>query len=103
MVRVVLEEEVFPRFRMRPGLPYALTSLLRYTIIFVRFILAVLILGINLARGTILAGACGLGVRFGLQNVGNNFASGLIVLFERPGRVGDAVQIGDVQGEVRRI
>jgi len=103
MVRVVLEEEVFPRFRLRPGLPYALTSLLRYAIIFVGFILAVLVLGINLDRVTILGGAFGIGVGFGLQNVVNNFVSGLIVLFERPVRVGDAVQIGDVQGEVRRI
>jgi small-conductance mechanosensitive channel len=103
MVRVVLEEEVFPRFRLRPGLPYAMTSLLRYAIIFIGFILAVLILGINLDRVTILGGAFGIGVGFGLQNVVNNFVSGLIVLFERPVRVGDAVQIGDVQGEVRRI
>ena len=103
IVRVVLEEEVFPRFRMRPGLPYALTSLLRYAIIFVGFILAVLVLGINLDRVTILGGAFGIGVGFGLQNVVNNFVSGLIVLFERPVRVGDAVQIGDVLGEVRRI
>ena len=103
MVRVVLEEEVFPRFRLRPGLPYAMTSLLRYAIIFVGFILAVLVLGVNLDRVTVLGGAFGIGVGFGLQNVVNNFVSGLIVLFERPVRVGDAVQIGDVQGEVRRI
>jgi small-conductance mechanosensitive channel len=80
-----------------------MTSLLRYAIIFVGFILAVLVLGVNLDRVTVLGGAFGIGVGFGLQNVVNNFVSGLIVLFERPVRVGDAVQIGDVQGEVRRI
>jgi small-conductance mechanosensitive channel len=103
IVRVVLEEEVFPRARLRPGLPYALTSLLRYAIIFVGFILAIAVLGVNVDRLTVLGGAFGIGVGFGLQNVVNNFVSGLIVLFERPVRVGDAVQIGDVQGEVRRI
>jgi potassium-dependent mechanosensitive channel len=103
IVRVVLEEEVFPRARLRPGLPYALTSLLRYAIIFVGFILAIAVLGVNVDRITVLGGAFGIGVGFGLQNVVNNFVSGLIVLFERPVRVGDAVQIGDVQGEVRRI
>jgi potassium efflux system protein len=103
IVRVVLEEEVFPRARLRPGLPYALTSLFRYAIIFVGFILAIAVLGVNFDRITVLGGAFGIGVGFGLQNVVNNFVSGLIVLFERPVRVGDAVQIGDIQGEVRRI
>jgi potassium-dependent mechanosensitive channel len=103
IVRVVLEEEVFPRARLRPGLPYALTSLLRYAIICIGFVLALAVLGLNFDRITVLGGAFGIGVGFGLQNVVNNFVSGLIVLFERPVRVGDAVQIGDVQGEVRRI
>jgi len=103
IVRVVLEEEVFPRARLRPGLPYALTSLMRYTIICLGFILAIAVLGVNFDRITVLGGAFGIGVGFGLQNVVNNFVSGLIVLFERPVRVGDAVQISDVQGEVRRI
>lgn len=103
IVRVVLEEEVFPRARLRPGLPYALTSLFRYAIIFVGFILAIAALGVNVDRITVLGGAFGIGVGFGLQNVVNNFVSGLIILFERPVRVGDAVQISDVQGEVRRI
>ena len=103
LVRFVLEEDVFPRLHLGAGLPYALSSLLRYAIIFVGFIMALLALGVNLDRVTILGGAFGIGVGFGLQNIVNNFVSGLIVLFERPVRVGDAVQIGDVQGEVRRI
>ena len=103
LVRFVLEEDVFPRLSLRPGLPYALSSLVRYAIVFVGFILALLALGVNLDRVTVLGGALGVGVGFGLQNIVNNFVSGLIVLFERPVRVGDAVQIGDVQGEVRRI
>ena len=102
-VRFVLEEDVFPRLPLRAGLPYALTNLLRYTIIFVGFILALLVLGVNLDRITVLGGAFGIGLGFGLQNVVNNFVSGLIVLFERPVRVGDAVKVGDVEGQVRRI
>jgi small-conductance mechanosensitive channel len=103
LVRFVLEEDVFPRLRLRAGLPYALSSFVRYAIVFVGFVLALLALGVNLDRVTILGGAFGVGVGFGLQNIVNNFVSGLIVLFERPVRVGDAVQIGEVQGEVRRI
>jgi small-conductance mechanosensitive channel len=103
VVQFVLTEDVFPRLSLRPGLPYALTSLTKYAIGFVGFLLALLALGVNLDRVTVLGGALGVGVGFGLQNIVNNFVSGLIVLFERPVRVGDAVQIGDVQGEVRRI
>jgi small-conductance mechanosensitive channel len=103
LVRFVLEEDVFPRLQLRAGLPYALSSFVRYAIVFVGFVLALLALGVNLDRVTILGGAFGVGVGFGLQNIVNNFVSGLIVLFERPVRVGDAVQIGEVQGEVRRI
>jgi len=103
LVRFVLDEDVFPRINLRPGLPYALSTFVRYAIVCVGFVLALLVLGVNLDRVTVLGGALGVGVGFGLQNIVNNFVSGLIVLFERPVRVGDAVQIGDVQGEVRRI
>ena len=103
LVQFVLAEDVFPRLDLRPGLPYALLSLVKYAIVSVGFVLALLALGINLNRVTVLGGALGVGVGFGLQNIVSNFVSGLILLFERPVRVGDAVQIGDVQGEVRRI
>src|SRR5437867_10925257 len=103
LIQFVLAEDVFPRMNLRPGLPYALSNLTKYTIVSIGFILALLALGVNLNRVTVLGGALGVGVGFGLQNIVNNFVSGLILLFERPVRVGDAVQIGDVQGEVRRI
>jgi potassium-dependent mechanosensitive channel len=103
LVQFVLAEDVFPRLDLRPGLPYALSRLVKYAIVSVGFVLALLALGINLNRVTVLGGALGIGVGFGLQNIVNNFVSGLILLFERPVRVGDAVQVGEVQGEVRRI
>jgi small-conductance mechanosensitive channel len=103
LIQFVLAEDVFPRLNLRPGLPYALSNLTKYAIVSVGFIVALLALGVNLNRVTVLGGALGVGVGFGLQNIVNNFVSGLILLFERPVRVGDAVQIGDVQGEVRRI
>ena len=103
VIQFVLAEDVFPRLNLRPGLPYALSSLTKYAIVSIGFILALLALGVNLNRVTVLGGALGVGVGFGLQNIVNNFVSGLILLFERPVRVGDAVQIGDIQGEVRRI
>jgi len=102
-LRFVLEEDVFSRRQLAPGASYAISNVLHYAILFLGFLLAMATLGLDLTKLTIIGGAVGVGVGFGLQNVVNNFISGLIVLFERPIRVGDAVQIGDVSGQVRRI
>ena len=102
-IRFVLQEDVFPRVRLAPGLPYAVSTLLHYLILFVGFLLGVAALGLDLNKFTVLGGALGVGIGFGLQGVVNNFVCGLIVLFERPVRVGDSVQVGDVWGDVRRI
>ena len=61
------------------------------------------ILGVPLTQFTVVAGAFSVGLGFGLQNIINNFVSGIILLFERPVKVGDVIQIGDAVGEVRRI
>jgi potassium efflux system protein len=102
-VRAMLEGDVFPRVRLAEGVPLALANLAHYAILVVGFVVALTFLGVDLTKVTILVGAFGVGVGFGLQTVVNNFASGLILLFERPIRVGDVVQVGDVQGEVRHI
>jgi len=103
LIRFVLEEDVYPRLRLSRGLPYIISSLLHYTVLFVGFLLAVSALGVDLNRITILAGAFGVGLGFGLQGLVNNFVSGLIVLFERPIHVGDSIRLGDVIGRVQRI
>jgi len=102
-VRAMLEGDVFPRVRLAEGVPLALANLAHYAILFVGFVVALTFLGVDLTKVTILVGAFGVGMGFGLQTVVNNFASGLILLFERPIRVGDVVQVGDIQGEVRHI
>jgi small-conductance mechanosensitive channel len=56
-----------------------------------------------MSRFTLLAGAFGVGLGFGLQNVVNNFVSGLILIFERPIQVEDVVEVGGIQGRVKRI
>jgi small-conductance mechanosensitive channel len=66
-------------------------------------VLAIGFLGVDMTKMTVLAGAFGVGIGFGLQSVVNNFVSGLILLFERPIELGDSVQIGNLQGVVRRI
>ena len=85
------------------GVSYAVSSLLHYTILFIGFVLGAAALGVNFTQLSILAGALGVGIGFGLQSAVNNFVSGLILLFEQPIHVGDTVEIGDLLGEVRRI
>lgn len=102
-VRFVLEEDVYPRLTLARGVPYAVSTMLNYAILVVGFFLAVAAMGIDMTRFTILAGAFGVGLGFGLQNIFNNFVSGLIVLFERPVKVGDSIQMSEASGIVKRI
>jgi len=102
-IRFALEEDVYPRLPMGRGMPYAISNLLHYVILLLGFLVAVGAMGVNLDRLTILTGAFGVGVGFGLQTIVNNFVSGIILLLERPIQVGDAIQMGDLDGEVRRI
>ncbi|MEO8604972.1 MAG: mechanosensitive ion channel domain-containing protein, partial [bacterium] len=102
-VRFLLEEDVFPRLSMTRGVPYALSNLVHYAVLFIGFLFALAAMGVDLNKFTLLAGAFGVGIGFGLQNIVNNFVSGLIMLFERPVQVGDVVSLANVYGEVRRI
>lgn len=102
-VRFVLREEVYSRIGIQRGASFAVSSLLNYVILALGFVVALGIIGVNFTRVTVLAGAFGVGIGFGLQNVVNDFVSGLILLFERPIHMGDTVEIGDLLGEIRRI
>jgi small-conductance mechanosensitive channel len=102
-VRAVLHTDVFPRVRLAHGVPVALANLSRYAIVLLGFILGLSALGVDLTKVTILIGAIGVGIGFGLQTLVGNFAAGLILLFERPIREGDAIQVGDIQGRVQHI
>jgi small-conductance mechanosensitive channel len=85
------------------GVRQAIGSITRYVVITLGFIIIIQTTGIDLSALTILAGALGVGVGFGLQNITNNFVSGLVILFERPVKVGDRIQVGDITGDVVRI
>jgi small-conductance mechanosensitive channel len=102
-LRFLLEEDVYDRLKLSRGLPYAISAVLHYTILLLGFFIALAALGVDMTKFTILAGAFSVGVGFGLQNVINNFVSGLILLFERPIKVGDVVQVGDAAGSVEKI
>jgi potassium efflux system protein len=102
-LRFVLQEDVYPRIDLAPGLSYAASSLLNYIVIALGFIAGLGVLGVDFKNVSVIAGAFGVGIGFGLQSIVNNFVSGLILLFERPVHVGDTVEVGNLQGTVRRI
>jgi potassium-dependent mechanosensitive channel len=102
-LRFFLKEEVYDRFHLARGSAYAVSTLVHYVVLLVGFYVAIAALGADMTKFAILAGAFGVGIGFGLQNICNNFFSGLILLFERPVQVGDLIQVGDQTGVVRRI
>ena len=102
-LRFILAEDIYPRVDLPPGMPYALSTLLHYAVLLIGFFMALAATGMQLDRFALLAGAFGVGIGFGLQTIVNNFVSGLILLFERPVKVGDVIQVGTYSGEVRHI
>jgi len=80
-----------------------MARLVHYVIVFLGFMLALSVLGLDLTKLTIMLSALGVGIGFGLQGVVNNFVSGIILLFERPVRVGDMVEIGGRWAIIKRI
>jgi small-conductance mechanosensitive channel len=102
-IRFVLEEDIYERFELPSGISYATSKMLNYVILLIGFFVAVSALGYDMTKFTILAGAFGVGLGFGMQNIVNNFVSGLILLFERPVKVGDLIQMSDTTGVVKHI
>jgi potassium-dependent mechanosensitive channel len=102
-VRFALREDVYSRMGIKSGASFAASSLLNYLILALGFVVALGVIGVDLTRVTVLAGALGVGIGFGLQGLVNNLVSGLILLFEHPIHVGDTVEMGDLLGEIRRI
>jgi small-conductance mechanosensitive channel len=96
-------ESVLVRRHIDIGVAQAVGTLLRYAITVVGVIVILQAVGIELSALTVLAGAVGVGLGFGLQNIASNFVSGLIILFERPIKVGDRIEVGGVTGQVRSI
>lgn len=99
----LLEILVLSRMELRQGSSYAITTLLSYIIISVGIIACLATLGVSWNKLQWLVAALGVGLGFGLQEIFANFVSGLIILFERPVRIGDVVTIGNLSGTVNRI
>ncbi len=102
-LRFLLEEDIYRHFQLARGIPQAISAMVHYAVLLSGFFVALGALGVDLNKFTVIAGAFTVGVGFGLQNIINNFVSGLILLFERPIKVGDVIDVSGNVGEVRRI
>jgi small-conductance mechanosensitive channel len=94
---------MYRRRQVEEGVQYALNRLLHYGILALGFFLALDNLGISITGLAALGAIVGVGIGFGLQNIAQNFVSGLILLLERPVKKGDFVEVGDTRGTVREI
>jgi potassium efflux system protein len=103
MVQKLLIDEVLARRRVEPGVRVSIARLVHYVLIFIGFLLALLALGFEFTKLTIILSALGIGIGFGLQSIVNNLVSGLILLFERPVRVGDFIEVGTNWAEIKKI
>jgi len=103
LIKMILIRKVLPRYIKEPGTAKATASIVQYFIIVIGIIVIIQTAGINLSTLTLLGGALGVGIGFGLQNVTNNFISGVIILFERPIKEGDYIEVGDIRGNVVKI
>ncbi|WP_338015213.1 mechanosensitive channel MscK [Alloalcanivorax marinus] len=99
----LLEVLLLSRLNLRQGSSYAVTTLLSYLVIVLGVIVALGSLGLSWSKMQWLVAALGVGLGFGLQEIFANFISGIIILFERPIRIGDVITIENLSGTVSRI
>jgi small-conductance mechanosensitive channel len=98
-----LDFRLLPNTRLDIGVRTAITSTVNYLGVGIAILAAISALGINLTGLAVVAGALSVGIGFGLQNIVNNFISGIILLIERPVKVGDTVVVNNYEGVVRKI
>ncbi|MDW7749098.1 mechanosensitive channel MscK [Halomonas sp.] len=99
----LLEVSVLSRLELKQGSAYAISSLLAYAIVGGGVVTALGTLGVSWSKLQWLVAALGVGLGFGLQEIFANFVSGLIILFERPVRIGDTITLGNLTGTVSKI
>jgi len=103
VTRLLLQDVLESREVFARGVGNSIASLVSYAVLVLGIIVALSAAGLKGTQLALIFGALGVGIGFGLQNVVNNFVSGLILIFERPIQPGDAIEIGTTQGRVRDI
>ncbi len=103
IIQKLIMDEVLITSKVEKGVRVSIGRLINYVIIFIGFLLALSALGLDFTKLTIILSALGVGIGFGLQGVVNNFVSGLILLFERPVREGDIIELDGKWAEIKSI
>ncbi len=103
IINLFLKKEILSKFKFDAGVQDTITKVNKLILLTVGFYAAFQILGINLSALTVFAGVIGLGLSFGMQNIISNFISGVIITFERPIKINDYIQIGELEGVVNEI
>ena len=101
--RYIMDEKIFVERDMEPGIQHSITTISIYLLWGLGIVMALSVLGVSSTSLAVIFGALSIGIGFGLQNIFNNFISGIILLLERPIQVGDAIEIGGVWAEVKKI
>ena len=99
-VKKLVADTILGKTSLEYGARQAVGSLVRYSFIVLGLFIAFQAAGIDLSALTVVLGALSVGLGFGLQNITNNFISGIILLVERPIKIGDRVQVGEIDGDV---
>jgi small-conductance mechanosensitive channel len=102
-IRLVLQDEVLPKMELPRGVGNSISTLSYYALVLIGVFTALAAAGFEMSQLTLIIGALGVGIGLGLQNVVNNFVSGLILMFERPIQPGDVVEVTGTSGTVREI
>lgn len=102
-IRYVLEKEVYPRTHLKTGIPNTISLIIKFSFSILGILFAFSAAGIEIGKLAILMGALGVGIGFGLQNIINNFVSGIILALERPITIGDIIDVPGASGYVEDI
>lgn len=102
-IKRLIIDRVLVNTQMERGVRASVGTVVRFLILVIGSIVIIQSAGIDLSALSLIAGALGVGIGFGLQNITDNFISGIIILFEKPIKVGDRIEVGDVQGDVINI